>query len=118
MGVGVLRLGGGRRLSCSDGPYWLIGDHGFQELLGANSSEAAAQLFLQYLLFSASFPFFERFSDAQNRLQLVGVGRKHLLVDEGIGFPENLPPFAVANDDIFDKELPKHGRADFTGVSA
>ena len=42
----------------------------------------------------------------------------HLLVYKGIGFPENLPPLAVADDDILDEELPKHGRADFAGVGA
>ena len=68
VGMGILRLGGGRRLSRSDGPNRLIGDHCFQELLGANPSQAAAQLSFQHLLFSAGFPLFERFPDTQNRL--------------------------------------------------
>ena len=68
VGVSVLRLGGSCRLSCSNRPNWFIGDHGFKELVGANSGECAAKLFLQNLLLSASLPLLERFSDAENRL--------------------------------------------------
>ena len=118
MGVGVLRLSGSGRLSGSNRPNGFVSDYGLHELLSANSGERAAELLLQDLFLGASLPFLEGLSDAEYRLQLVGVRRDDLLVNEGIGFSENLSPFAVPKDDILDEELAKHRRAYLAGVGS
>ena len=57
----------------------------------------------------------EQFAHADDRRQPRGQGRVELLVDGGVGFAQDVPPLAVAENDVFAAEIAEHGGAQFAG---
>ena len=57
-------------------------------------------------------------ADAQDHVEAGGQGNSYLLVDERVGFAEDVPSLAVSEDDVLAAEIEKHRRADLAGERA
>lgn len=115
MGVGILRLLRRGIPAGSDGPDGFVGDDDIVHLGCGDTCEAATELCFQDFLLTTCIALFQGLADAEDGAQAAGQRGEDFFVNEGIGLPENLAAFAVAENHIAHKKLAQHGGADFSG---
>ena len=83
----------------ADRPNRLVGDHQPADLLRRNAGQRAVELPADHFVRAAGFAIGQQLADANDRRQPGGQCGQQLLVHLGIGFLEQLPPLAVAEND-------------------
>ena len=117
-GVGALGLFRGSGATGADGPNGFVGEDRLGEGLGIEIGETSAELFFEDFLDETGVAFREGFADTDDGLEGGFVGGLGFEIDHGIGLTEEGAAFAVAEDDIADKEFAEHGSADFASESS
>ena len=114
----LLCLFGRSGLAGTDGPYGLVSDDQFFELVGSEVENNLFDLLAHYVEMFAGFTFFEVLANAVDRCKVVGVSLFHFLIQRSAGFAVILAAFAVSEDYILDAERSDHLGRNLAGVGA
>ena len=99
--VDLLGLLGRGHFAGADGPNRLVGDHDALSICSAvTPASEPSNCVLMTCGRLAGFALFEQLADAHDRHQAGGERRVRLLVHVGVGLVEDVPPLAVAEDDV------------------
>lgn len=117
-GVGALRLFWGSGSTGADGPNGFVSEDRLAESFSIETSQTSAELFFEDFFDETGVAFREGFADTDDGFEGGFVGGLGFEIDHGIGLTEEGAAFAVAEDDIADKEFAEHGSADFASESS
>src|ERR1043166_8393908 len=110
----MLRLFRRRIAAGADRPDRFVGEDRIIDFFVCQTGKTASGLALEYSVGLLGFTFFERFSQADNRVQMGGKSGFDALVDRLVGFAEKLSALAVSDNDVTAVQIAQHRSANFT----